>query len=167
MRDEEHAAAVPLVPTTLRRQARRTPALLLALLLAGCAAQPPVAGVEKIDRVLNLIQQRLGYMDDVARNKWNSGAPIVACEYAGTVGVPALFTRALFDELAALSPDAGAKQVIAHHGEEVVPVPFPAAAFERLFVREWSWMRPAMRCSPPCGARLARWRAPIFPRHRA
>jgi molybdenum cofactor cytidylyltransferase len=60
----------------------------------------------------------------------NSGAPIVACEYAGTVGVPALFTRALFDELVALSPDAGAKQVIARHGEEVVPVPFPAAAFD-------------------------------------
>jgi chorismate mutase len=45
-------------------------------LLAGCAAQPPAADVEKIDRVLELIGQRLSYMDDVARNKWTSGAPI-------------------------------------------------------------------------------------------
>ena len=50
--------------------------LLLAALFTGCAAQPPAADVEKIDRVLHLIQERLGYMDDVARNKWNSGAPI-------------------------------------------------------------------------------------------
>jgi chorismate mutase len=51
-------------------------AALFFLLLAGCAAQPPAADSEKIDRVLILIQQRLGYMDDVARIKWNSGAPI-------------------------------------------------------------------------------------------
>jgi chorismate mutase len=46
------------------------------MLLAACAAPPPASDVEKIDRVLMLIHQRLGYMDDVARNKWNSGAPI-------------------------------------------------------------------------------------------
>jgi chorismate mutase len=47
------------------------------LLLAGCATPPPAAhDVGKIDRILALIGQRLGYMDDVARNKWNSGAPI-------------------------------------------------------------------------------------------
>jgi chorismate mutase len=50
--------------------------LALLVLLAGCAAQQPADSVEKIDRVLILIQQRLGYMDDVARNKWNSGAAI-------------------------------------------------------------------------------------------
>jgi chorismate mutase len=51
-------------------------AALLALLLAGCATQPSAHDVGKIDRLLTLIGQRLGYMDDVARNKWNSGAPI-------------------------------------------------------------------------------------------
>jgi len=51
-------------------------AILLLALLAGCAAPPPAADAEKIDHILQLIQQRLGYMDDVARNKWNSGAAI-------------------------------------------------------------------------------------------
>lgn len=50
--------------------------LALLVLLAGCAAQQPAGDVEKIDRLLVLIQQRLSYMDDVARNKWNSGAAI-------------------------------------------------------------------------------------------
>jgi chorismate mutase len=68
VRGEAAAAARDL----LRRMATAT----FFLSLAGCAAQPPAADVEKIDRVLVLIQQRLGYMDDVARNKWNSGAAI-------------------------------------------------------------------------------------------
>ena len=51
-------------------------AIFLLALLAGCAAPPPAADAEKIDHLLQLIQQRLGYMDDVARNKWNSGAAI-------------------------------------------------------------------------------------------
>ena len=51
-------------------------AILLLALLAGCAAPPPAADAEKIDHLLQLIQQRLGYMDDVARNKWNSGTAI-------------------------------------------------------------------------------------------
>lgn len=65
MRSEERTAVAPLVS-----------AILLTLLLGGCAAQPPTADITRIDRLLTLIQQRLGYMDDVARNKWNSGAPI-------------------------------------------------------------------------------------------
>jgi chorismate mutase len=69
------AAATPLYAAP-RAQTRRIVAIVLAILLAACAAQPPASDVEKIDRVLMLIHQRLGYMDDVARNKWNSGAPI-------------------------------------------------------------------------------------------
>jgi chorismate mutase len=55
---------------------RRMAVAAFFLLLAGCAAQPPAVDVEKIDRILVLINTRLGYMNDVARNKWNSGAPI-------------------------------------------------------------------------------------------
>jgi chorismate mutase len=70
------AAAPPVSCITQRTCAPCVLAILLSVLLAGCAAQPPAVDIEKIDRVLTLIQQRLGYMEDVARNKWNSGAPI-------------------------------------------------------------------------------------------
>jgi molybdenum cofactor cytidylyltransferase len=69
-------------------------------------------------------------IDLLVASQANSGAAIVASEYAGTRGVPALFTRRLFDELVALRPDEGAKQVIARHGADVVGVPFPAGAFD-------------------------------------
>lgn len=69
-------------------------------------------------------------IDQLVAAHRDRGARIVACEYAGTVGVPALFSRDLFDELLALRADAGAKQVIARHGADVVRVPFPGAALD-------------------------------------
>jgi len=53
---------------------------------------------------------------------------IVASEYGGTVGVPALFAREYFAALAELSGAAGAKQIIAAHASEVMRVPFPQGA---------------------------------------
>jgi molybdenum cofactor cytidylyltransferase len=50
---------------------------------------------------------------------------IVASEYGGIVGVPALFAREYFAALAALSGAAGAKQIIADHTSDVVRVSFP------------------------------------------
>jgi chorismate mutase len=71
----------------------RTLWLLLAALLAGCASQPLPPDSEKIDRVLVLIQQRLGYAEDVARNKWMSGTPIEDLprerEITGAIGTEA------------------------------------------------------------------------------
>ncbi len=57
-----------------------------------------------------------------------SGSPAVACEYAGTLGVPALFERALFEELRRLTGDHGAKQVIEAHRSVVERVPCEEAA---------------------------------------
>jgi len=59
-----------------------------------------------------------------------SRPPIVACEYAGTAGVPALFDRALFGELRELRGDSGARRVIERHLAEAVRVPFPDAAVD-------------------------------------
>lgn len=50
---------------------------------------------------------------------------IVASEYGGIVGVPALFAREYFAALVSLSGTAGAKQIIAAHTSDVVSVPFP------------------------------------------
>jgi molybdenum cofactor cytidylyltransferase len=60
----------------------------------------------------------------------DKSAPVIASEYAGTLGVPALFVRGLFDELGALSGQQGAKKVILRHLESVRRVPFPAGAFD-------------------------------------
>ena len=54
-----------------------------------------------------------------------NGKGIVASEYDGTLGVPALFGRKYFAELATISGAAGAKHIIAAHASDVVPVPFP------------------------------------------
>ncbi|HEV2802295.1 MAG TPA: nucleotidyltransferase family protein [Pyrinomonadaceae bacterium] len=50
--------------------------------------------------------------------------PVVASEYGGSFGVPALFTRALFAELSRLEGAAGAKQVIKRHAAEAHFLPF-------------------------------------------
>ncbi len=56
--------------------------------------------------------------------------PAVACEYAGTVGVPALFARSLFGELRALEHDHGAKRILERHQSAVTRIPFEPAAVD-------------------------------------
>jgi len=55
---------------------------------------------------------------------------IVACEYAGTVGVPALFERSRFPELADLSGERGASRILREHAADVVRVPWPGGAID-------------------------------------
>lgn len=59
-----------------------------------------------------------------------SRPPLVACEYAGATGVPALFDRSLFVSLRALAGDEGARSVIVRHRATAVVVPFPDAAMD-------------------------------------
>lgn len=59
-----------------------------------------------------------------------TGKPIIASEYSGTLGVPALFNRALFSELMALKSTDGAKKLIKKHMHEVFSVPFPEGAID-------------------------------------
>lgn len=54
-----------------------------------------------------------------------SGRPVVASAYGRSVGVPALFSRAFFAELARLEGRSGAKQVISRYASEAHFVPFP------------------------------------------
>lgn len=53
---------------------------------------------------------------------------IVAAQYAGTIGVPAIFPIDLFRELAELQGDRGARAVLLRHPERVIAVPMPSAA---------------------------------------
>jgi len=54
-----------------------------------------------------------------------TGRPVVASTYGGSFGVPALFSRTLFAELARLEGGAGAKQVIKRYASEAHFLPFP------------------------------------------
>jgi molybdenum cofactor cytidylyltransferase len=50
--------------------------------------------------------------------------PIVASTYGGSFGVPALFSRTLFDELTRLEGTSGAKESIKRHASEAHFLPF-------------------------------------------
>jgi molybdenum cofactor cytidylyltransferase len=58
------------------------------------------------------------------------GAPgrMVASEYAGTVGVPALFERGCFARLAGLRGDSGAKSLLLAGEKELLRCPWPEGA---------------------------------------
>ncbi len=58
----------------------------------------------------------------------SSGAQITASSYSGARGVPAIFTQAIFPQLASLRGDEGARRVIAHHQDRVETVDFPGGA---------------------------------------
>ncbi len=53
-----------------------------------------------------------------------TGKPVIASTYGGSFGVPALFSRPLFAELARLEGGAGAKQVIERYASEAHFLPF-------------------------------------------
>lgn len=55
---------------------------------------------------------------------------IVAAEYNGTLGVPALFKRELFAKLAALAPEMGARQILRDSGADVSTYALPEAAID-------------------------------------
>lgn len=59
-----------------------------------------------------------------------TGKPIIASEYSGTLGVPALFNRTLFSELMTLKSTEGAKKLIKKHLHEVFSVPFLEGAID-------------------------------------
>jgi molybdenum cofactor cytidylyltransferase len=59
-----------------------------------------------------------------------SQLPIVASEYNGQLGVPALFDRKLFPELLQLDGAAGAKKIISKYELTCYRLPFPAGALD-------------------------------------
>jgi len=62
---------------------------------------------------------------------YTSRRPIVASEYNGVLGVPALFDRMMFGELMKLEGDAGARVIIRRYaGEMVATISAPEAAFD-------------------------------------
>lgn len=64
-------------------------------------------------------------LSNLAASYRSTGKPVVASTYGGSFGVPALFSRPLFAELAGLEGAAGARQVIQRHASETLHLPFP------------------------------------------
>lgn len=83
-----------------------------ALLL--CLVDNPLISTETVDRIIGAFRQ--------------TGRPIVLPVYEGRRGHPALFVRALFDELLQAPPEAGARHVVRSHPEQVVEVDTSEAA---------------------------------------
>jgi len=55
---------------------------------------------------------------------------VAAACYGATVGVPAIFPRHLFGELADLKGDVGARTLLKRHADRLVRVPMASAAFD-------------------------------------
>ncbi len=64
------------------------------------------------------------------RVRCNTGKDIVASEYADTHGVPAFISKRLFDEVAALNGNEGAKLLFVRHAPAVATVPLIDAAVD-------------------------------------
>ncbi|MFI5162967.1 MAG: NTP transferase domain-containing protein [Sphingobacteriales bacterium] len=65
-----------------------------------------------------------GLLNSMIDKQIETGKPIVACTYNGTMGVPVLFDRFLFAELLLLLGQEGAKKIIITHADKVAAVPF-------------------------------------------
>ena len=61
---------------------------------------------------------------------YRSNKLVVAAEYNETVGVPALFAREVFADFQMLSGDKGAKPIIEKHGNSLLTIDLPEAAFD-------------------------------------
>ena len=66
-----------------------------------------------------------------------SGKTIVASTYADTLGVPALFTRSVFQELLSLDDKAGAKSIALRNRERVASLSFPEGEIDIDTWEDW------------------------------
>jgi molybdenum cofactor cytidylyltransferase len=69
-------------------------------------------------------------LDSLIEQQRATGKKIVAAQYAGVPGPPALFCASLFPQLQTLQGDEGARRVLLTNPDEVVLVPFPDGALD-------------------------------------
>ena len=69
-------------------------------------------------------------IDTLIERRRETGKTIVATEYGGARGVPALFARELFAEIGRLHGHEGARQIIRNHPDDTAVVPFAGAAID-------------------------------------
>ncbi|HUA89753.1 MAG TPA: nucleotidyltransferase family protein [Steroidobacteraceae bacterium] len=83
--------------------------------------------------LLMLADQPAVSADDLRRlaGTWRKQPQYVAAAlYSGTTGVPAIFPRSMFPELAQLRGDQGARAILRRNSDRLVRVPMPSAALD-------------------------------------
>ena len=66
-----------------------------------------------------------------------TGKSIVASSYADTLGVPALFSRSVFEELLSVGDKTGAKSIVLRSRERVASFPFPEGQIDIDTWEDW------------------------------
>jgi len=95
-----------------------------------------VAGVTKILHIQRHLQSLIVAVCDqphisarlfqsLTEKQIESGKGLIASFYSGIAGTPVLFDRYYFNDLLALTGDAGARQLLKQYPEDVATVPFP------------------------------------------
>ncbi len=84
----------------------------------------PYVGQELLQAMLQRLQQ--------------SAAPGIAARYQGSLGVPAIFRKALFSELLSLDGQKGAKPVLLRHQKELLAYPFPEGKTDLDTPEDWA-----------------------------
>ena len=69
-------------------------------------------------------------LDSLAAAYRETGHEIVACDYGGALGVPALFGRTVFGALLSLTGDEGARRVIKDYSGPMTRIPFPGGLLD-------------------------------------
>ncbi len=98
---------------------------------AGIAALPPEA-VAAVVALADMPLVTSAMIAELVRRYRESAAPLVASDYGGILAPPALYGRALFDELGGLEGDGAGKRAVLRHRAEAIAVPWPAEALADL-----------------------------------
>ena len=69
-------------------------------------------------------------INNLVESYHSTNQQIIACEYADTLGVPVLFSRKYFSELANLTQDMGARKLIKIYKNDVFSIRFPLGAID-------------------------------------
>ena len=86
-----------------------------AVVLTGC--DQPHLSADVIRRLL-----------EAYRGRAERAVSMAACDYAGTLGAPALFARVEFGRLLALGGDLGARELLRAQADRVARIPWPEGA---------------------------------------
>lgn len=69
-------------------------------------------------------------LNNLIKKHAETGKPIVASQYADTIGIPALFHKQMFLELMTLEGDSGAKKMMTQNKDILATIPFPKGSID-------------------------------------